>query len=93
MSRVGAGRLTLPAPETKARGLRYAPGFEMNPDLQTPTDRAKPYTAETVAVFLGWLEPSGHAKRKVHTALAALELIEAGVFPPTVTFAGTRGRV
>lgn len=38
-----------------------------------------PYTAETVADFLGWHDPSGRPSYKVATAIDALDLIAQGV--------------
>ncbi len=42
-------------------------------------DNSHAYTANTVAKFLGWMEPAGKAQFKVMEALAALEHIERGV--------------
>ena len=75
------GRLTLPAPNRRpGTELRYAPSFRpISSTNAGDAEGAKPYNAQTVAVFLGWVEPNGQSQLKVRTALAALELIEEGV--------------
>jgi hypothetical protein len=65
----GKIKLQNPPPKTSKTLVRYAssPG----------TDH--PYTAETVAKYLGWLNPDGSAPAKVRDSLRALELVEQGV--------------
>lgn len=70
------GKIQLPQPDerTHVRAIRDAPSF-------IPTDavgahRQHPYTAQTLANFLGWIAPNGRPQNKVHNALAALEFIE-----------------
>jgi hypothetical protein len=46
----GAGKIVLPDPSTKARGLRYAPSFCLG---GAPETNPKPYNAGTLAKFLG----------------------------------------
>jgi len=66
-----AGRIELETPPAlAARNLRYTPSFLLG---ATAGPRA-PYTATTVADFLGWSED------KVGRQLSALELIEQGAF-------------
>jgi ParB-like nuclease domain len=74
-----AGKIQLPIPALRVNSnqLRYAPSFATR-DVFDP-DRTHPYTAQEVAEFLGWLEPSGRASEKVRNALGALEFIEEGI--------------
>lgn len=67
------GQIELPAVAPRARGLRNAPSF---------VPRAggdKPYTAQSVGAFLGWMKPDGDPQDKVRNALAALQFIEEGI--------------
>ena len=73
------GLIDLPAPApsaTKAK-LRYAPSFVQG--RSPPGGERRPYNAQSIGNFIGWLKPSGDAQDKVHDALAALELMEGGV--------------
>jgi len=71
----GAGRIKLPAPgRVDKRYTRYAPGF----NFENKGDTYRPYSPQSVATFIGWVESDGGANVKVHDALNALELIEAG---------------
>jgi flagellar biosynthesis GTPase FlhF len=72
----GEGKIALPKPTLRAAGVRYAPSF--SPDSFARAHESG-YTAQTVADFLGWLEPSGKPQDKVHSALAALQFIEEGI--------------
>lgn len=48
------GKIELPRlPGPKARGVRYAPSFRI--DVVPNGLRDKPYTAESIAKFLGWM--------------------------------------
>jgi hypothetical protein len=69
------GRIQLaPVPkDTPPTNIRYAPSFSLNKDVRQLT-AARPYTTESVAVFVGW---SSH--RKVRDTLSALEFIEEGL--------------
>lgn len=67
------GRIELAQPGPMARDIRYAPSFVPDPDRGQ-----HPYTAQSVAEFLGWVEPSGRPQQKVSDALAALAFIEEG---------------
>lgn len=49
----------------------------MGDDRRAPGDR--PYTAETVGRFLGWVKRGGRVQDKVKTALTALQFIEEGI--------------
>lgn len=72
----GRIELAAPAPKTSVNQLRYAPSFKQG---DPPDDfRRMPYSAKTVADFLGWTEPSGDPQRRVVTALWALDFIESG---------------
>lgn len=73
-----AGKFTLPTvPDQRGVKLLYAPSFA---GKTLSRDRAgKPYTAQTVAKFLGWTKPSGEAQEKVYGALHALGLLERGI--------------
>lgn len=67
-----AGRIQLPAPDqfTSKNLLRAAPGFAIGGGEAAPDH---PYTASTIAPFLGW-----HID-KVKDTLGHLEMIEAGI--------------
>ena len=87
----GAGLITLPAvaSSTSKNQMRFAPYFTMGDPVHahTPPYDDRAYTAESLADFIGWMQPNGKPKRKVNTALAALELIEQGVLKDS-TFTG-----
>ena len=72
----GRGKIKLlpPPPGTNKSRIRYAPSFV--PGKADGADRQPPYTAKTVADFLGWTEPSGRAQEKVYAALTALQFAE-----------------
>jgi hypothetical protein len=69
-----AGKIDLEKPKAKAGSIRYAPSFLL--DKKDTND--KPYTAEGVARFLGWTQPSGQASARVRSALKVLEELERG---------------
>ena len=72
--------LNLPGEKTARHLLRYAPSFvRASSDGRTKDTEQFPYTAQTVAAFIGWTTKSGDAQRKVYDAIAALELIEEGI--------------
>lgn len=74
------GRIELDDPRgpgVKKSYLRWAPSFTKG-ELRD-SSHAAPYTATTIADFLGWLEPSGQPQTKIKYALGALELVERGV--------------
>lgn len=77
----GEGLITLPTVSEKANKgqLRFAPSFVL---AQEESERAsrphRPYTAQTVGEFIGWLEPNGRPQEKVLIALNALQFIEEG---------------
>ncbi|MFC1530970.1 ParB N-terminal domain-containing protein [Gemmatimonadota bacterium] len=66
-------QLDAPRPQTSKNQLRSAPSYVMG---NAGAARARIYTAESVATFLGWLGKDGGASDRVKYALAALELIE-----------------
>lgn len=69
--------LTAPDPSTSRNQLRYAPAFTMGDP--PPAGATRPYTAQTVADFLGWVQRGTHeAQAKVRSALNALALIKQG---------------
>jgi ParB-like nuclease domain len=67
-----AGKIKLPTVNkgTTRGTIRIAPSFKVNSDGEEFAQAKPSYTAETLAVFLGWKE------YKVGTTLAALALIE-----------------
>ncbi len=67
-----AGQIELERPHPTAGSVRFAGS------ASTDADR-RPFTAQTVARFLGWTFGEGIAQDKVKVALAALELIRDGV--------------
>ncbi len=74
---LGQGDIELPAPKKKTprNVIRYAPSFIRGADV--PDARGEhPYSAETIADFLGWREPKGRPNAKLQYALDALELME-----------------
>jgi hypothetical protein len=73
------GRIELPhvSRDANVRHLRHAPSFIAGEPPRA--DGARPYTARTVAQFLGWVQPSGEPQDKVENALAALQFIEDGL--------------
>jgi hypothetical protein len=64
----------LPAKTNRAL-IRYAPSFSECSDKLSE----HPYTAYSIASFLGWIYKSGEPHRKIYMALSALELIERGI--------------
>jgi len=73
------GWIELEKIEPTTRNLRYAPGFHIG-----GTVNGTAYTAVSIARYLGWVKfdkvkGSDQAAERVHTALAALELIESRV--------------
>jgi len=68
----GSGRIELPEAKGNTRYFRYAPSFVPGEDSREPV-RASPYTAKTVAEFLGWVTSSGEPQYKVENALATGE--------------------
>lgn len=73
------GKIELPSPDpaTAKAQTRYAPSFVPGDGARAAAHR--PYTAQTVAKFIGWLEPSGKPQDKVSDALTALQFIEEGL--------------
>ena len=71
----GAGLIQLRSPKKlDMRYIRYAPSF-------LPSDRGYAHTpyaynAQTIADFIGWLEPNGEPQRKVEYQLTAIQFIE-----------------
>jgi chemotaxis protein histidine kinase CheA len=77
-----AGRIHLQPPPPHSQ-VRYAPSFVLgrDPSLTTMKDTLirYPYTAQTVAHFLGWLKrPGGQPQDKIGDTLSALQFIEQG---------------
>lgn len=71
----GQINLNKPPAATPGTSLRYAPSFIP----RHASDQRHPYTAWSVAEFLGWLTPGGQPTERVRDALDALELIEEGI--------------
>jgi hypothetical protein len=76
------GKINLEKPPQKARktNIRYAPGFILGCDNES---LSHPYTAESIAEFLGWWEvkpdkndKGGQASVRIRNALKALEILE-----------------
>jgi len=57
--------------------IRYAPSFV--PGEPGRAARPRPYTVQTVADFIGWIQPNGRPQEKVHAAVNALQFIEEGL--------------
>jgi len=76
-----AGRIHLRKPTDKNSGqVRYAPNFLPGPALgEDASSPKKPYNEQTLAEFLGWLDPAGRRQQKIEEALAALAHIEEGI--------------
>lgn len=75
------GLITLPSTKDARKSeLRYAPSFTAGGDepsgVRAP---GKPYTARTLAQFIGWKQPNAEPQDKVYSALTALEFIEEGL--------------
>lgn len=70
-------QIALPVPTATKAQTRYAPSFIAG-DPGRAGD-SHPYTVQSIADFLGWVEPSGKAQDKVGSALAALQFIEEGL--------------
>ena len=64
-------------PSTPKDRIRYAPSFTLR-DVPEPAQE-RPYTAQSIGEFLGWLEPSGAPKTKIRYILFALQFIEEGI--------------
>jgi hypothetical protein len=75
------GRITLPPPakKTNPSDTRYASAFRAEKGLPN----SHPFTAQTIAQFLGWLhvreDGTGMASTKIHLILSALELLNEGL--------------
>ena len=72
-----AGKIQLETPGKKTPHMRYAPSF-IDGDV-LPHAGEHPYTASTIAKFLGWTKSNGDPQNKVHVALTALQFIEEGL--------------
>jgi hypothetical protein len=76
------GLITLPPvpKDTNKTHIRYAPSFASgeNKDVGRAGVQ-RPYTAQTLADFIGWLEPNGKPQDKVYNALTALQFIDEGL--------------
>ena len=80
----GEGKIALgEVPETGRPWYRYAPSFLLEKGLKLQNNLS-PYTNETLARFLGWVEPKGRPQQKLDNAVSALALIEEGVVPEKI---------
>jgi len=72
-----AGQIELrrPASSLPRAQVRFAPSFTLGPP-EGEQHAARPYTAASVADFLGWVQPDRTPQQKVHDALSALSYIE-----------------
>jgi hypothetical protein len=70
------GEITLERLNAKARKdqIRYAPNFRTG--LSALDSNAHPYTADSIARFLGWTQPDGQVSPRVRIALLCLEEAE-----------------
>jgi len=75
-----AGRIHLGelSEDTSRNHIRYAPSFVLG-EGPVETSQQRPYTAQQVAVYIGWVMPNGRPRQKTHDILQALELIEQGI--------------
>lgn len=73
-------KITLPPvnPNTPKSQIKYAPSFVPGEPLPRGGE-GHPYTAQTLAEFIGWLQPDGTSQQKVLDALTALQFIEEGL--------------
>lgn len=74
------GRIKLDRPKiiegAGSHSIRFAPSFLREKVCLESLNKLKPYTAETIAKFLGWIHPGGQVSMRVRNALDALEAIE-----------------
>jgi hypothetical protein len=74
-----AGQIKLPPPDGAMRH-RYAPSFIPAANIEKSTAKAiSPFSAQTIAKFLGWVTPEGIGQHKVDMAVTALQFIEQGM--------------
>jgi len=73
----GKIELSRPHPKTGHSGIRYAPSFKKGSSGEDQDHL--PYTAMTLAKFIGWVEPSGQPSEKVRDGLTALQFIEENI--------------
>jgi len=66
-----------PAPKTNLTQIRYAPSFSL-PNLSSLAANEHPYTMQTLASFLGFVQPSKQPTTMFDAAFGALELIKEG---------------
>ena len=84
------GRIKLPKPpkRTKAQVIRYAPSCIAGAS-SPPAGDHPPYTSETISKFLGWRKKHPRtgfrASERITRSLDALELIEQGTLPKTLS--------
>ena len=71
------GLVHLPSVPAKSSQIRYAPSFAVGDGVPARGDH--PYTAQTLAQFIGWLKPDGSPQQKVYDALTSLQFIEEGL--------------
>ncbi|MHC4181514.1 MAG: ParB/RepB/Spo0J family partition protein, partial [Planctomycetota bacterium] len=63
-----AGKIELEAPAVGKKGsksVRYAPSFRVGHLFNDDKKMAKPYNAESIARFLGWMTPGGQVSPRV----------------------------
>lgn len=75
----GEGKIA-PASKTNTTVLRYAPSYSISEAcvVAATTDTCFPYTVETLATFLGFIQPNGQSTTAFIAAFGALELIKEG---------------
>jgi len=81
----GTVTLDAPSPKTNSKWIRYAPSYKQ---ASSPSGGEHPYTADTLARFLGgvYLKPTDKtAQDSIPAALGVLELEERGVDMPAAS--------
>lgn len=78
------GKIQLPKPKRIDAAIRYAPSFMKENSGPNQPAKGKPYTADTIAMFLGWTKSRGKgqglkANHRITNPLAALEVMEEGL--------------
>jgi ParB/RepB/Spo0J family partition protein len=72
------GEIQLAKANKQSGNFRCAPSF-ISGGGNCGAGEPQLYNAKTVAQFLGWMEPSGVAQKRVEDSVAALEFIERGI--------------
>ena len=73
----GVGEI-IPVPKTNDTLKRYAPSFSVPDDPSSCAAHEHPYTMQTLAKFLGFVDPNGESTRTFDAAFGAIELLKEG---------------